>query len=160
LPCLYYAINKAERYKELKDYFGISKPVHRYITPLATGEECSNCSAVLIYPSRSARERGEKDCRACGHTGRGDGWSYRCTCDYCSAARAEEERRRSEAALQRAIERYEKHGERVSTTEHVRWALSKLTRRQKLFLRAFIQGVLSASRQEAVLPMSIGPVRS
>jgi hypothetical protein len=29
--------------KELKDYFGISKPVHRYITPLAAREECSNC---------------------------------------------------------------------------------------------------------------------
>lgn len=79
------------------------------------------------------------ECRVCGHAGRGDGWSHRCACDYCSTARAEEKRRRSEEALQRAIERYEEHRERVSTAEHVRWALSKLTRRQKLFLRAFIQ---------------------
>jgi hypothetical protein len=127
--------------KELKDYFGLSKPVHRYITPLATGEECPNCAAALVYPSRSARERGEKECRACGHTGRGHGWSYRCTCDYCSAARAEEERRRSEEARRRALERYEEQRERVSTTEHVRWALSKLTRRQKLFLQGFMQVV-------------------
>jgi len=127
--------------KELKDYFGLSKPVHRYITPLATGEECPNCSAVLVYPSRSARERGEKECRACGHASRGGGWSYRCTCDYCSAAQAEEERRRSEVALQQALERYEEHRERVSTSEHVQWALSKLARRQKLFLQAFIQVV-------------------
>jgi DnaD/phage-associated family protein len=127
--------------KELKDHFGLSKPVHHYITPLATDERCPNCSAVLVYPSRSARERGEKECRACGHAGRGDGWSYRCTCDYCSVAQAEEERRRSEEALRWALERYEEHRERVSTSEHVRRALSKLTRRQKLFLRAFIQVV-------------------
>lgn len=94
---------------------------------------------LLGSPSRSARERGEMECRVCGHAGRGDGWSHRCACDYCSTARAEEKRRRSEEALQRAIERYEEHRERVSTAEHVRWALSKLTRRQKLFLRAFIQ---------------------
>jgi hypothetical protein len=127
--------------KELKDYFGISKPVHRYITPLVTGEECPNCSANLVYPSRSTRGRREKECRACGHAGRGDGWSYGCACDYCSTARAEEERWRSEEALQRAIERYDEHRERVSTTKHVLWALPKLTRRQKLFLRSFMQVV-------------------
>jgi hypothetical protein len=127
--------------KELQDYFGLSKPVHRYINPLAAGEECPNCSAILVYPSRSARDRGEKECRACGHAGRGGGWSYGCRCDYCSTARAEEERRRSEEALQRAIERYEEHKERVSTSKHVQWAISKLTRRQKLFLRSFIQVV-------------------
>src|SRR3712207_2519840 len=87
--------------RELKYHFGLSKPVHHYITPLATGKECPNRSAVQVYYSRSARERGEKECRASGHAGRGDGWSYCCTCDYCSAARAEEERRRSEEALQR-----------------------------------------------------------
>jgi hypothetical protein len=46
-------------------------------------------------------------------------------------AQAEEERWRSkEEALQRAIEGYEEHRERVSTAEQVRRALSKLTRRQ------------------------------
>ena len=104
---------------ELQDHFGLSGPVHRHIAPLAAGEECPNCSAVLVYPSRSARQRGEKVCRACGHEGRGDGWSYGCACDFCSAAQAEEKRRRSEEVLQRAIERYHEHRERVSTTEHV-----------------------------------------
>jgi len=127
--------------KELQDYFGLSRPVHRYINPLAAGEECPNCSAVLVYSSRSARQRGETECRACGHAGRGDGWSYRCACDYCSTARAEEERRRSKEALQRAIERYDEHREQVSTTKHALWALSKITRRQKLFLRSFMQVV-------------------
>jgi hypothetical protein len=127
--------------KELQDYFGLSKSVHRYIIPLAAGEECPNCSAVLVYPSRSARQRDETECRACGHAGRSHGWSYRCACDYCSTARAEEERRRSEEALQLAIQRYDEHRERVSTTKHVLWALPKLTRRQKLFLRSFMQVV-------------------
>ena len=125
--------------KELQDYFGLSRAVHRYVNPLASGEECPNCSAVLVYSSRSARDRGEKECRACGHSGRGGGWSYGCACDYCDAARAEEERRRSEEAFQLAIRRYDEHRERVSTTKHVLWALSKLTRRQKLFLRSFMQ---------------------
>jgi hypothetical protein len=127
--------------KELQDYFGLSKPVHRYIIPLAAGEECPNCSADLVYPSRSARQRGETECRACGHEGRGHGWSYRCACAYCSTARAEEERRRSEKALQLAIQHYDEHRERVSTTKHVLWALPKLTRRQKLFLLSFMQVV-------------------
>ena len=43
--------------KELKDYFGLSKPVHRYITPLVTGEECPNCSAVLGWVELSVRLR-------------------------------------------------------------------------------------------------------
>src|SRR5215218_3237682 len=121
--------------KELQDYFGLSKPVHRYINPLAAGEECPNCSAILVYPSRSARDRGEKECRACGHASRGGGWSYGCACDYCGGARAEEERRRREEVLKRAMELFEERKEQVSTPDHVRWALSKLTRRQKLFLR-------------------------
>jgi hypothetical protein len=33
--------------KELQDYFGLPRAVHRYINPLAAGEECPNCSAVL-----------------------------------------------------------------------------------------------------------------
>ena len=127
--------------KDLQEYFELSKPVHRYINPLAAGEECPNCSAILVYPSRSARDRREKECRACGHAGRSGGWGYGCRCDYCSTARAEEERRRSEEALQRAMERNEEHRERVSTSEHVQWAISKLTRRQQLFLRSFIQVV-------------------
>ena len=127
--------------KDLQEYFGLSRAVHRYINPLASGEECPNCSAVLVYPSRSARDRSERECRACGHAGRGDRWSYGCRCDSCSTARAEEERRCSEEALQLAIERYHEHRERVSTTKHVLWALSKLTRRQKLFLRSFMQVV-------------------
>ena len=32
--------------KELQDYFGLPRAVHRYINPLAAGEECPNCSAV------------------------------------------------------------------------------------------------------------------
>jgi hypothetical protein len=127
--------------KELQAYFGLSRAVHRYINPLASGAECPNCSADLVYPSRSARDRGEKECRAGEHEGRSGGWSYGCRCDYCSTARAEEERRRSEEALQRALERYHEHRERVSTNKHVQWAISKLTRRQKLFLRSFIQVV-------------------
>lgn len=127
--------------KELQDYFGLPRAVHRYINPLAAGEECPNCSAVLVYPSRSARDRGEKECRACGHASRGGGWSYGCACDYCGGARAEEERRRSEEALRLAIECYDEHKERVSTSKHVQWAMSKPTRRQKLFLRSFIQVV-------------------
>ncbi len=39
------------------------------------------------------------------------------------------------------MELFEERKEQVSTLEHVRWALSKLTRRQKLFLRAFMQVV-------------------
>lgn len=123
--------------KELKDHFGLSNPVHRYIAPLVTGEECPNCAARLVYSSRSARDRGEKECRTCGHKGR----SYRCACDHCSAARAEEERRRRDEAHRRALEHYEERRGRVSTPERVRWALSKLTRRHKLFLRAFMQVV-------------------
>jgi hypothetical protein len=95
--------------KELQNYYGLSKPVHRYVTPRAADEECPNCSAVFVYPSRSARDRGEKECRTCRHAGRGGGWSYGCACDYCSTARAEEECRHSEEALQQAIERYDEH---------------------------------------------------
>jgi DnaD/phage-associated family protein len=39
------------------------------------------------------------------------------------------------------MELFEERKEQVSTPEHVRWALSKLTRKQKLFLRAFKQVV-------------------
>jgi hypothetical protein len=52
--------------KELQDHFGLLRAVHRYITPFTTGENCPNYSADLVYPSRSARGRGEKECRACG----------------------------------------------------------------------------------------------
>ncbi len=72
---------------ELEDYFGLMKPVHEYTLPLITGEECLNCSAILIYPTRSARDRDEKECQACGHLDK----SSECTCDYCSMARMLEE---------------------------------------------------------------------
>jgi len=39
------------------------------------------------------------------------------------------------------MELYEERREQVSTPKYVRWALSKLTRKQKLFLRAFMQVV-------------------
>lgn len=57
------------------------------------------------------------------------------------AKRAEEDRQRREEAFQQALERHEEFKNRVSEPEHVRWALSKLARRYKLFLRAFLQVV-------------------
>jgi DnaD/phage-associated family protein len=123
---------------ELKTHFGLSKAVHHFISPLSTDEKCPNCGAFLAYRSRSARDRDESECQECEHKGRS---IYACRCEYCSALKAREERRRKEEMRQRAMEDFEAHKERVSEPGYVHWAVSKLSRRQRLFLKAFIEVV-------------------
>lgn len=123
---------------ELKAHFNLSKPVHHFISALITNKECPNCGALLAYSSRSARNRDEKECQECEHKGRS---IYTCRCEHCSILKAQEEQRRKEEVRQRAVEDFEAHKARVSEPGYVRWALSKLSRRQRLFLKAFIEVV-------------------
>jgi len=123
---------------ELKEHFRLKKPVHHFVSPLPSEMACPNCAAILVYRSRSARDRDEKECHACEHKDRS---IYACQCGYCSRIKAEENQKRREEAYRLAVESYEARREQVANSDRVRWAISKLTRRQKLFLRAFLQVV-------------------
>lgn len=124
--------------KELQAHFGLPKPVHVFISPLAINEECPNCSALLSYKSRTSRSQEEKACRSCGHTSRS---LYSCRCFRCMEIKKEENQRRTEEHRKYALEAYEIHKDKVTDPDYVQWALSKLPRRHKLFLKATVEVV-------------------
>lgn len=122
--------------RELQRYFGLSKAVHTFVTPLLTGVPCPNCGAQLVYKSRAARSRDEKACERCGHSER-----YYCECEYCKRIREEERQRYEEWHRQQEMQAFKARLEETSSPEYVTWALSKLSRRDKIFLRAFLEVV-------------------
>lgn len=123
---------------ELQQHFGLAKGVHLFVSPLPTGVECPNCGSILVYRSRASRTSDEKICVRCGHNSRS---IYSCHCAHCTSIREEEERKRKQEAYRRAVEVFNETLEETATLEYVGWALSTLSRREKIFLKAFIEVV-------------------
>jgi hypothetical protein len=121
---------------ELQKHFGLPKPAHRYIVPFVTDVECPNCSEKLVYKSRSSRNSDEKICPNCGHKDRS---IYLCQCSYCQSIKEEESRRRREEQEKREAEALKARIEETSSPEYVSWAISKLSRREKIFLQSFLE---------------------
>lgn len=121
---------------EIQKYFGLKKSIHQFVTPHLTDSKCPNCGSILVYRSRAARSSDEKVCANCEHTTR-----YYCHCDYCESIRKEEDRRRKEEARKRAVEAFNTLQEETAKTEYVAWALSTLSRREKIFLKTFVEVV-------------------
>lgn len=123
---------------EIQRYFSLKKPVNQYVTPLTTEEACPNCSSTMVYRSRTARAAGEKVCTSCKHNSLG---IYLCRCSRCKELKALEERKAEKAAYARAVKEYEARRDETATPEYVAWAISKLSRREKIFLKAFVEVV-------------------
>lgn len=121
---------------ELQKHFGLPKPVHLYISPYITDVECPNCFENLVFKSRSARNSDEKICTACGHKARS---IYLCQCDHCRAIKQEEQRKRRIDQERREAEALKNLIEETSSPEYVSWAITKLTRREKIFLRSLLE---------------------
>jgi len=123
---------------ELQEHFGLSKAVHFFASPLPTTATCPNCGSQLVYRSRTARSLDEKACDNCGHK---DSSIYLCHCEHCESIKAEERRRSEEACRLQEIEAFKTRQQETSSPEYVSWALSKLSRREKIFLKAFLEVV-------------------
>ena len=121
--------------KQIQNQFGV-RNIYSLIIPKAANSLCPNCSVDRVYKSRTALNAGRIVCIGCGH--RDHGW---CNCEYCKRKRKEEQQRIEEARLQAALKEFQKLQEKYCRTEYVEWAVSKLTRRERIFLGAFIEVV-------------------
>ncbi len=114
--------------------------ISKVIIPLSTGEKCPNCFLELVYKNRTARNADERVCLGCGHQSRG--W---CSCEHCKRLEEEKRRKAEEKRLQTAQEEFKRVQEQYCTTDYVQWAINKLSRKQKEFLRAFIEVIKDKS---------------
>ena len=122
--------------KELQNYFMLPSAVHRHILPLKSGVECPNCGHPMFFKSRSSRTLGEDVCCNCRHKGGRLSW---CRCDYCVTLKEEQRKQEELEKKRQEVKAYEDLLEKVVKEEHVHWALSRLSRREKLFFRSLLQ---------------------
>ena len=107
-----------------------------FIIPKSTDEKCPNCLIELIYKNRSERKADEKICLGCGHQSRS--W---CRCAYCQKLEEQRRRQAEDARRQAAIEEFKKLQEQYCKQDYVEWAVTKLSRKEKIFLKSFIEVV-------------------
>ncbi|WP_193886604.1 tetratricopeptide repeat protein [Oculatella sp. LEGE 06141] len=117
---------------DLKRYS--SSNLYNFVFPYRTEEKCPNCFIDLTYKSRSAKASDDKICLGCGHKNRG--W---CSCQYCKNIQEERRRKAERERYQAALEEFNKTKEQYCTNEYAEWAIAKLSRREKIFLKAFIE---------------------
>lgn len=120
---------------EIQSCYGITKPLHQIIIPQKSDEDCPNCSAKLVYTSRSSRTANRKTCLECPH--KANGW--RCQCPHCTEIRQAEQKIVRQERLAREIQVYQEALASCSNDEYVEWAVSKLKRREKLVTRAILE---------------------
>ncbi len=121
---------------ELEEHFNLSKAARFFVTPLLTNTACPNCDWKLVYKTRSARKSGDQKCDNCDHIE-----TRFCRCAHCTEMRGERERQRQEELHNQKRSAYESRLKETSSESWVSWALSKLNRRERIFLRAFIEVV-------------------
>lgn len=107
-----------------------------FIIPKSTDEKCPNCLIELIYKNRSERKADEKICLGCGHQSRS--W---CRCAYCQKLEEQRRSQAEDARRQAAIEEFKKLQEQYCKQDYVEWAVTKLSRKEKIFLKSFIEVV-------------------
>lgn len=122
--------------KELKNHFKFSGVAHRHILPLNSGSKCPNCGHPMFFKSRSARDSMEDVCCNCTHKSKNLYW---CRCDYCMTLKEEQRQQEELEKKRREVKAYEELLQQVVNEEHVRWALSNLSRREKIFFRSLLQ---------------------
>lgn len=115
--------------------------LNKFIIPKSASERCPNCLIDLVYKSRSARNSDEKTCLGCGHQSRG--W---CRCDYCKLLEEERRQQAEKARRLAAIEEFRKLQEQYCNLDYVEWAVTKLSRRDKIFLKSYIEIVKSSDK--------------
>jgi len=124
--------------KELQACFSLAatgpRSLNSVVIPTDAGMVCPNCLIEMVYKNRTARSAQERVCLGCGHQERG--W---CRCSYCTK-REEERRRKAEEARRLAqLAEFRSLQERYCEAGYVEWAVGKLSRREKLFLRSFLE---------------------
>lgn len=124
--------------KEIQELYN-SRNIYDLITPVFSGTICPNCFVQLMYKNRTARASNDAVCLGCEH--KLSGW---CRCEYC---RRQEEARRQQmeaARLRDANEAFQQLQQRYCTEDYVEWAIDKLNRKQKQFLKGFIEVINSS----------------
>lgn len=121
---------------DLEKYYGLPKAVHNFVTPAVTDVVCPNCGWYLVYQTRSAKSHSDRSCQNCSHVEKRN-----CKCEHCTKVREKQERLRKEKRLRDERAAYEKRVEEVSSKKYVDWALAQLTRREKIFMRSFLEVV-------------------
>jgi tetratricopeptide (TPR) repeat protein len=117
------------------------------VLPKPTETLCPNCSSEMFFRSRSDQSTKIAECLGCGHQSSG-----RCSCEYCSRRRQEENRIREErqrqlrlqaeaAERKKAIEELERLEAKYCTVGHVDWALERLDRKEQSFLKALAENL-------------------
>jgi len=123
--------------KSIQDEFGITN-IHATIMPLFANRSCPYCSFELVYTSRTRRDKDEITCLGCKHNNYGN-----CQCDGCKQARQQDWCKEAEEI--RIESEFEYLYDLHCTTEYVAQTITKFTRQQKIFLRAFIEVVQNSS---------------
>jgi tetratricopeptide (TPR) repeat protein len=120
---------------ELRARFGVHH-IYKYVFATDAGESCPNCGIELVYTSRQKRQRREVTCFGCDHTG--GRW---CRCAYCQLQAEKRAQRRAARRREQEMAAFQRLREQYGTAEYAEWAVAKLTRRERQFLRAFIDVV-------------------
>lgn len=123
---------------ELQKHFGLIKPLHSYITPLTTDQICPNCGSPLSFLTRTRRFADEKTCSSCGHRSIS---IHSCRCPHCTAKVEQEREVTRKEAHRQAIEQFEVRKQETSSENYVGWALSKIPRRTRMFLKSLLEAL-------------------
>ena len=126
---------------EIAAHFGV-KNLSPFIIPISASDNCPNCGSILVYKTRSARKSEEKNCVSCTHQTR-----YYCRCNFCENKREKEARIHEQRMREMAVENFNVLQQKTANSEYVEWAISKLSRKEKVFLQALLD--ILATGEEA-----------
>lgn len=115
--------------------------IYSFVIPHFLDEKCPNCFIDLTYKSRSAKSSEDKTCIGCGHQSRG--W---CSCEYCKKIQVERKQEAERVQRQKAIEEFNNLKEQYCKQEYVEWAIAKLSRREKMFLKSYIEVIQNSKK--------------
>lgn len=122
---------------EIKKRFRLEKNARSYFSYLIYPyRTCPNCDANLIYKSRTSKLEGTIDCEICVHQ---ETKSNRCTCDYCRKVYQEFIEKQQAEKRKREEQEYKERVKKASTPEFLKWAISRLGRKEKLFARTLYE---------------------
>jgi predicted Zn-dependent protease len=128
--------------KCIQEKFGglfTSSSIYGFVFPHAINEKCPNCLIDLVYKNRSARNTDDKICIGCGHQAKG--W---CNCNQCKKVQEEQKLKAEKIRRQAVIDEFNNLKEQYCKPEYSVWAISKLSRREKMFLKAFMEVIESS----------------
>jgi len=128
--------------KCIQEEFGnlfTSGSIYSFVFPQTAHEKCPSCLIDLVYKNRSARNSDDKICIGCGHKAKG--W---CNCNYCKKIQEDQKLKAEKIRRQAVVEEFNNLKEQYCKPEYTTWAISKLSRREKMFLKAFIEVIESS----------------